>query len=94
LLYETLASVDRNILRPIQVGLKIEKKNASAPPASFMHSHPLLRFVSAAPVPGQHTHAYIAGGVTRVWEATAVVEATRVMAVLAIETSAYEATAA
>jgi hypothetical protein len=93
LLHETLASVNRNILRPIQVGLKIEK-NASAPPASFMHSHPLLRFVSAAPVPGQHTHAYIAGGVARVWEATAVVEATRVMAVLAIETSAYEATVA
>jgi hypothetical protein len=51
--HETLALVDRNILRSIRVGLKKRKKTASAPLASFMHSHPLLCFVSATPVPGQ-----------------------------------------
>jgi hypothetical protein len=40
---------------------KIEK-TASAPPASFMHSHPLLHFVSAAPILGQRGHTCVAGG--------------------------------
>jgi hypothetical protein len=56
LLYETLALVVQNILRLIHIGLKKEKKFASAPLASFMHSHPILHFVSTAPVLGQCGH--------------------------------------
>jgi hypothetical protein len=62
LLLETQASVNRNILGLIWVHLKREEKTVSAPPASFMDSHPLLCFVSAAPVPGWHGRACIVGG--------------------------------
>jgi hypothetical protein len=52
LLNKMLASVDQNMLCLIRVSLKEREKTASAPPTSFMHSHPLLHFISAALVLG------------------------------------------
>jgi hypothetical protein len=58
--HDTLDSVDQNILRPIQVSLKREENLALIPLASSTLSHPLLCFVFAALVLGQHRCAYVA----------------------------------
>jgi hypothetical protein len=62
LLHDMLASIDQNILRPIRVSLKREENLACIPLASSMLPHPLLCFVSASFVLGQHKSAYVVGG--------------------------------
>jgi hypothetical protein len=61
ILHEMLASVNRNILCLIWVGQKKEK-TANTPMSSFMHSHPLLHFVSAVTMLGQRRRACVVGG--------------------------------
>jgi hypothetical protein len=62
LLHDTLASVDQNILRPIQVSLKREENLACITLASYMLSHPLLCIISVALVLGQHGCACVVSG--------------------------------
>jgi hypothetical protein len=62
LLHDTLASVDQNILHPIQVSLKREENLARKLLASSTLSHRLPCFVSAALVLGQHGRACVADG--------------------------------
>jgi hypothetical protein len=93
LLHETLASVHRNIMRPIWVSLKRETKFF---PYSndFLHAFSFfLCFDPTSFILGQRGCACIVVEVTQAWQATPAVEATCATTMLAVETSASEAVA-
>jgi hypothetical protein len=71
-----------------------EKKTTSAPLASFMHSHPFFILFLQLLNQGSADVPALQAEVTRVREATAAMEATRIVVVFAIETSAQKAAAA
>jgi hypothetical protein len=92
--HETLASVDRNILRLIQVGLKKEKKlpaHLRLPSCILIPSSVLFPQLLSQ---GSANASALQVEVTQAREVAATVEATHVTAVLAAETSAQESTAA
>jgi hypothetical protein len=93
LLHEMLASVDRNIIRPIRVSLKNRGKIVCAPLASFKLSHPLLCLFLHLLSWGSADALALLVDVARVREVAATAEASRVTMVLAVETSAQEAIA-
>jgi hypothetical protein len=88
LLYETLASVHQNILRPIRVSVK-RKNLARIPLASSMLFHPFCGLFLQLLSKGSAGVSALLVEVTRAWEAATTAEAAH-----AVETSAWMAAAA
>jgi hypothetical protein len=94
LLHKTLASVNQNILRPIWVGLKREKKPPAhlRLPSCFLIPSCIL-FLQLLSQGSMDVPAFQVE-VTRALEVVATTETIRIVVVLAVETSAQEAAVA
>jgi hypothetical protein len=89
LLQEILASVGRHKLRPIQVSLKMRGKLACMPLTFFIKpSHPLLCLFLQHLSWGSADTPALQAKVTRAREVAVAAEATRIMSVLVVDTSA------
>jgi hypothetical protein len=95
LLHDTLALVDRNVLRSLRVSLKERKRKlACAPLAPFVFPHFLLSLFLHHLSWGSANTPVLQAGLTQVQEAAAAAEVAHVVAVLDVETSAKEAAVA
>jgi hypothetical protein len=90
LLHETLASVGRNILRPIRVSLKKEMNVCLCDSGFLRVLSPSPIFVSVALVPGSTGVPVLQVEVTQEWEVAVAAEATHITAVHDADTSAWE----
>jgi hypothetical protein len=93
LLHQTLASVHHNILHPIQVGLgKKNEKNPSRIPNGFLCAYLLFHVLFPQLLSqGSTDVTVLQAEVSQAQEVVTAVEASHVAAVLATETSAWEA---